>query len=189
MNAWPTALFVLLWSSGAIFSRWGLDQASPFVLLALRFGVALTVLVLLAGRGRGWLPAPGTRAQVAGTGLLLVGGYSCTYFLALDQGLTPGALATILGVQPIATLLLQERRAPALRWLGLALALIGLVLVVLDSLLRASRRPSAMPGRWCWSPSRVCTSPRLKVPWAPSPAICQRAAAWSAAPTRASWDR
>lgn len=35
MNAWPTALFVLLWSSGAIFSRWGLDHASPFVLLAL----------------------------------------------------------------------------------------------------------------------------------------------------------
>ena len=33
-------------------------------------------------------------------GLLLVGGYSCAYFLALDQGLTPGALATILGVRP-----------------------------------------------------------------------------------------
>lgn len=137
MQAWSTALFVLLWSSGAIVSRWGLDQASPFVLLALRFGVALTVLVLLAGRGRGWLPAPGTRAQVAGTGLLLVGGYSCTYFLALDQGLTPGALATILGVQPIITLLLQERRATPARALGLALALAGLVLVVHDSLLRA----------------------------------------------------
>ena len=137
MNAWPTALFVLLWSSGAIFSRWGLDHASPFVLLALRFGVALAFLSLLGWHERAWLPAPGTRAQVAGTGLLLVGGYSCTYFLALDQGLTPGALSTILGVQPIATLLLQERRAPALRWLGLALALIGLVLVVLDSLLRA----------------------------------------------------
>ena len=146
MNAWPTALFVLLWSSGAIFSRWGLDHASPFVLLALRFGVALAFLSLLGWRERAWLPAPGTRAQVAGTGLLLVGGYSCTYFLALDQGLTPGALATILGVQPIATLLLQERRAPALRWLGFALALIGLVLVVLDSLLRA--RVSAAGVAW-----------------------------------------
>ena len=100
MNAWPTARFVLLWSSGAIFSRWGLDDASPFVLLALRFGVALVFLWLLGWRERRWLPEPGTRAQVAGTGLLLVGGYSCAYFLALDQGLTPGALATILGVQP-----------------------------------------------------------------------------------------
>ena len=146
MNAWPTALFVLLWSSGAIFSRWGLDDASPFVLLALRFGVALVFLWLLGWRERRWLPEPGTRAQVAGTGLLLVGGYSCAYFLALDQGLMPGALATILGVQPIATLLLQERRAPALRWLGLTLALIGLVLVVLDSLLRA--RVSAAGVAW-----------------------------------------
>ena len=144
MNAWPTALFVLLWSSGAIFSRWGLDHASPFVLLALRFGVALAVLVLLGWRERAWLPAPGTRAQVVGTGLLLVGGYSCTYFLALDAGLTPGALATILGVQPIITLLLQERRAPALRWLGLALALIGLVGVVLDSLLHARVSPAGV---------------------------------------------
>ena len=100
MNAWPTARLVLLWSSGAIFSRWGLDDASPFVLLALRFGVALVFLWLLGWRERRWLPEPGTRAQVAGTGLLLVGGYSCAYFLALDQGLTPGELATILGVQP-----------------------------------------------------------------------------------------
>ncbi|WOP15237.1 DMT family transporter [Ottowia sp. SB7-C50] len=137
LNAWPTALFVLLWSSGAIFSRWGLDHASPFVLLTLRFGVALAVLCLLGWRSRHGLPEPGTRWQVAATGLLLVGGYSCAYFLALDHGLTPGALATILGVQPIVTLLFQERKAPALRWLGLALALAGLVLVVLDSLLHA----------------------------------------------------
>ena len=100
MNAWPTALLVLLWSSGAIFSRWGLDDASPFVLLALRFGMALVFLWLLGWRARRWLPEPGTRAQVAGTGLLLVGCYSCAYLLALDQGLTPGALATILGVRP-----------------------------------------------------------------------------------------
>ncbi|MDO5693844.1 MAG: DMT family transporter [Pseudomonadota bacterium] len=137
MNAWPTALFVLLWSSGAIFSRWGLDDASPFVLLALRFGIALLLLLWLLGwREQRWLPDAGTRAHVAGTGLLLVGGYSCAYFLALDHGLTPGALATVLGVQPIVTLLLQERRASPARWLGLMLALAGLVLVVLDSLRR-----------------------------------------------------
>lgn len=137
MHAWPTALFVLLWSSGAIVSRWGLDHASPFILLALRFALALVALAALGWRTRVWLPAPGTRARVAATGLLLVGGYSCSYFLALDQGLTPGALATMLGVQPILTLLLRERRVTPLRLLGLLLALGGLVLVVKDSLLRA----------------------------------------------------
>ena len=137
MNAWPTALFVLLWSSGAIVSRWGLDHASPFILLALRFGLALGLLWLLGWRERRWLPDRGWRLRSAGVGLLLVGGYSCSYFLALDQGLTPGALATILGVQPIATLLLQERRASSARLLGLAVALAGLMLVVGDSVLRA----------------------------------------------------
>ena len=52
MNAWPPARLVLLWSSGAIFSRWGLGDASPFVLLALRFGVALVFLWLLVWRER-----------------------------------------------------------------------------------------------------------------------------------------
>lgn len=137
MHAWPTALFVLLWSSGAIVSRWGLDHASPFILLTMRFALALLVLAALGWRTRAWLPAPGTAAHVAAVGLLLVGGYSCSYFLALDQGLTPGALATMLGVQPIFTLLLQERRVTPMRLLGLLLALGGLVLVVKDSLLRA----------------------------------------------------
>ncbi len=145
MHAWPTALFVLLWSSGAIFSRWGLDHASPFLLLALRFGVALAVLVVLGWRARAWLPEPGSRAQVAGVGLLLVGGYSCAYFLALDQGLTPGALATILGVQPIATLLLQERRASWLRIAGLLVALAALACITLGAM--AQKRIAQPPMR------------------------------------------
>lgn len=133
----PTALFVLLWSSGAIFSKLGLAQASTGVFLSLRFALALAVLSLLAcARGR-WLPRPGTGLRVAGTGAVLVGGYSLAYLLALDHGVTPGLLATLLGLQPIVTLLLTERPLRRARLAGLALALAGLVLVVLDSLLRA----------------------------------------------------
>jgi drug/metabolite transporter (DMT)-like permease len=133
----PTALFVLLWSSGAIFSKLGLAQASTGVFLSLRFALALAVLSLLAwARGR-WRPRPGTAARVAGTGAVLVGGYSLAYLLALDHGVTPGLLATLLGLQPIVTLVLTERPLRRARLAGLALALAGLVLVVLDSLLRA----------------------------------------------------
>ena len=35
-----TTLFVLLWSSGAIVSKWGLTHASPFAFLLLRFLLA-----------------------------------------------------------------------------------------------------------------------------------------------------
>ncbi len=123
-------LFVLLWSGGAIFSKLGLAYASPFAFLLLRFLIALGVLLAFAmHRGR-WLPAPGTRMQVAATGLLLTGCYTICYLLALEFGVTPGVLATVLGVQPILTLLLVERRFSAYRIAGLGLALVGLTLVV-----------------------------------------------------------
>lgn len=137
----PTALFVLLWSSGALFARWGLDHASPFAFLCMRFSLALAVLSLLAWRRARWLPPAGTRRLSAATGAVLVGGYSVFYLLALAHGVTPGLLATILGVQPLATLVCTERPIRRSRFWGLGLALAGLTLVVLDSLLAARASP------------------------------------------------
>ena len=125
---------VLLWGSAAIFTRWGLDHGSVFALLILRFAMALGVLLIIGVPRRQWLPEPGTRWQVASTGLLMIGFYSVCYFQAMAHGVTPGLLATLLGVQPILTLLLTERRFSAARLSGLLLALGGLVLVVYQSL-------------------------------------------------------
>ncbi|MGH8179039.1 MAG: DMT family transporter [Steroidobacter sp.] len=129
-----TTLFVLLWSSGAIFARVGLDHASAFAFLVFRFALAFCVLLILGIHRRTWLPAPGVRVRVAVTGLVLLGCYPICYLLALDHGVTPGVLATVLGVQPILTLLLIERRLSAARLLGLTLALCGLILVVYQSI-------------------------------------------------------
>lgn len=132
-----TSLFVLLWSSGAIFARMGLDHASPFAFLTLRFALAFGCLLLVCTwRGQG-LPERGSRLKVAGIGLLLIGGYTICYLLALDNGITPGVLAALLGVQPILTLLVMERRFPLVRLLGLGVALGGLVLLVWQSIGRA----------------------------------------------------
>ena len=137
-NAWTsygsTSLFVLLWSGGAIFAKWGLSHASAFGFLLLRFILALAVLLLICVWRRRWLPERGTRATVAATGLLLIGGYSIYYLLALDHGITPGVLATLLGAQPILTLALMERRYSLPRLAGLFLALCGLVMVVYQSI-------------------------------------------------------
>ncbi|MDD0841795.1 DMT family transporter [Pseudomonas sp. Gutcm_11s] len=129
-----TTLFVLLWGSGAIFARLGLDHASAFAFLTLRFILALGVLLIIGVLARSWMPVRGQRLRTAGTGLLMIGGYSICYLLALDQGITPGVLATLLGVQPILTLMLLERRFALLRLIGLGLALLGLVLVVWQSI-------------------------------------------------------
>lgn len=138
-NTWTaygsTPLFVLLWSGGAIFAKWGLAHASAFGFLLARFILALAVLCVLARLRRGaLLPAPGTRGIVALTGLLLIGSYSICYLLALDHGITPGVLATLLGAQPILTLALMERRYPPARLAGLFLAMCGLVMVVYQSI-------------------------------------------------------
>ena len=129
------ATFVLLWGSAAIFTRWALDHSSVMAILILRYGLALGALLLLGLSARRWLPQAGSRWQVAATGLVLIAGYSVFYFQAMAHGITPGLLATLLGIQPILTLLLTERRFSAVRLLGLLVSLCGLTLVVWQSLL------------------------------------------------------
>ena len=133
MNAWPTALFVLLWSSGAIFSRWGLDHASPFVLLALRFGVALAFLSLLCStQAPRFDPHPMLALSVLWLGAVISVGATVLLYRLLRAGnlvnvtslfyLVPGGTALL------DWWLLGNRMAP-LALLGLGLVVAGLVLV------------------------------------------------------------
>ncbi len=120
----------MLWSGGALFAKWGLANASPFLFSAMRFSLAIAVLAATALVTRqSLLPREGTRWQVARVGFVLSGLYAVAYLLALSSGVTPGILATILGVQPILTLVLTERPLSKRRLAGLTIALCGLVLV------------------------------------------------------------
>src|SRR5450830_1309399 len=124
-----TSLFVLLWSSGAIFSKLGLAHASPFAFLLIRFAIALAGLVILVPILKLKLPQPGKPLLYAATtGLVLLGSYQIFYLLALDLKVTPGVMATIMGVQPILTVVLMERQRSWRRMFGLGLA--GLIMVV-----------------------------------------------------------
>jgi len=64
------------------------------------------------------------------TGVVLLGAYQIFYLLALDLKVTPGVMATIMGVQPILTVVIMERQRSASRIFGLALGLAGLIMVV-----------------------------------------------------------
>ncbi|MBP5966133.1 MULTISPECIES: DMT family transporter [Pseudomonas] len=129
LAALSTCLFVLLWSSGAIFSKWGLAHASPFAFLFIRFAIALCGLVLLIPLLK--LPKGGRPMLFAiATGVVLLGAYQIFYLLALNTQITPGVMATIMGVQPILTVVLMERQRSASRLFGLALGLAGLIMVV-----------------------------------------------------------
>jgi drug/metabolite transporter (DMT)-like permease len=127
--------FVLVWGSGFIASKIGLQHAPPFTFLTLRFlfGMACLVPIILAARPR----FPGTRAElghVVAAGLLMhaihLGGSHYTQYL----GVSAGIAAVILSVQPLITALiavrwLGERLAPR-QWAGVALGLAGVTLIV-----------------------------------------------------------
>jgi drug/metabolite transporter (DMT)-like permease len=66
----------------------------------------------------------------AATGLVLLGAYQIFYLLALQLNVTPGVMATLMGVQPILTVVLMERQRSWQRMFGLALGLVGLIMVV-----------------------------------------------------------
>jgi drug/metabolite transporter (DMT)-like permease len=132
------ALFVVLWSTGFVFAREAIKYAPPMTILTIRFAAATALsggLVLIGGvrwpRGR----ALGHTTVV---GLLLHGAYIGGVFAAIGHGLPAGVAAVIVGLQPLLSAcvvgsVLGERVTP-LQWLGCALGLGGVVLVVLTRL-------------------------------------------------------
>ncbi|EGD57430.1 putative DMT superfamily transporter [Novosphingobium nitrogenifigens DSM 19370] len=125
---------MLLWSSGAIVSEIGLHYGSPFALLLLRYGVALGALTIVALRRGRFLPRRESIPRVIGTGFAIAGVYSSCYLLAMEHGLRPGMLATLLGIQPLVTLAVTEHRFSARRVGGLLFALAGVAMIVWDGM-------------------------------------------------------
>ena len=128
-------VFLLFWSSGFTFAKLGLLYSEPMTFLALRFGLVLVVLVPLA-----LLLRPGVPRRAADWGHLAVVGFlvQAVYFglsyLSFAAGVSAGAVALIVSLQPILVAIaapaLAGERVSALRWLGLVLGLTGAAIVI-----------------------------------------------------------
>jgi drug/metabolite transporter (DMT)-like permease len=130
------ALFVLLWSTGFIGARYGLPYIEPLTFLAVRmvFTVLIMAGIALAGGARWPHVNEAGHSLVAGSlvhGLGLGG-----VFTAISQGVPAGISALIMGLQPILTSTVANRfmgeKVTRLQWLGLALGLVGVLLVLHD---------------------------------------------------------
>ena len=128
-------LFVLLWSSSFIAGKIGLRHISPLLFVTVRLvGCAAVLVTLMLLQGRSWRPLAGGRwlhCAVAGA-LLNAVGLMAPHVgmlmapagqIALVQSLTP-LLTAALGV----VLLHEQLRLR--QWLGLALGMVGVGLVV-----------------------------------------------------------
>lgn len=129
-------LFVLLWSTGFIGARYGLPYIEPLTFLAVR--MAFVVLIMAAIAFIGGVRAPNAHevqhALVAGS--LVHGLYLGGVFTAISQGVPAGISALIPGLQPILTSTIANRfmgeTVTRMQWLGLALGLAGVLLVLHD---------------------------------------------------------
>lgn len=138
-------LFVVLWSSSFISGKVGLRHLSPLLFVAIRLVACAAVLTLaMMVLRRSWQPLAGWRwlhCAVAGALLNAVGLMAPhvglliapAAHIALVQSLTP-LLTAALGV-----MLLHEHLRPA-QWLGLALGLVGVGLVVGEAALQSATR-------------------------------------------------
>lgn len=129
--------FVVLWSTGYIAAKVGLAHAGPFTLLLVRFVGAALAFTALAVVAR--VAVPGWRVLVhsAVVGVLSLAVQFAAMYLGISWGAEVGVGALMTGAMPLVTAALApwfgERVAPS-QWLGLAIGLAGVVLVLADRL-------------------------------------------------------
>ena len=133
---WMPWVFVLIWSTGFVVARFGMPHAPPMTFLAWRFALSVTAfLVWIRLSGAAWPQGRVQWLHLGVAGLLLHGGYLGGVWTAVKGGMSAGTAALIVGLQPLLTAVWMSgighaQRASRRQWLGLALGLAGLVLVV-----------------------------------------------------------
>ncbi|MEL7543069.1 MAG: EamA family transporter, partial [Pseudomonadota bacterium] len=93
--------FVLLWATGFIGAKLGAPYAEPFTFLAVRFAIVVPIMALVAIAWRAEWPGFRKAGHAVVTGALIHGVYLGAVFWAIEHGMSAGASAMIVGLQPV----------------------------------------------------------------------------------------
>jgi drug/metabolite transporter (DMT)-like permease len=127
--------FVIVWGSGFLATKTGIQYAAPFTFLSLRFAVGIVFLlpIVLILKPR-W---PATSAEwfhITVAGLLMHAIHLSGSHYAQYLGMSAGVAAIILATQPLLTAIIAavwlSERPSARQWLGVAIGLAGVAMVV-----------------------------------------------------------
>ena len=135
MQRFYPLLFVFLWSTGFIGAKYGLPYAEPLSFLLTRYGLVITLMLVIAFITRApWPASPRQWLHIAVSGILVHAFYLGGVFVAIKHGLSAGITALIVGMQPLLTgvgsgMLLGEPVSQR-QWLGLGLGFVGVGLVM-----------------------------------------------------------
>ena len=141
------AIFVVLWSTGFVATKYVLRGAEPLTYLAIRMTLVVGLMAFIAAIARPKWPDRAGLAHSVVAGILVHGFYLGGTAIAIAHSIPAGLSALIPGLQPILTSTLANRwfgeRVTALQWGGLLLGLGGVVLILHD-------RPIGGEAGWGW---------------------------------------
>lgn len=129
------AIFLILWSAGFAVAKIAVAHAAPLTVLALRYGLALALLIPVALVVRPRFPSPRGILDVAVVGFLIQVVYFGLCYVAFKSGVSAGGVAIVVCLQPILVALIAPRivgeTVDRRGWIGLVLGLAGAALVIL----------------------------------------------------------
>ena len=146
------AIFVVLWSTGFIGTKYVLNNAEPLTYLTIRMALVVALMAVIAAIARPQWPDRSGIGHSIAAGLLVHGFYLGGTAIAIAHSIPAGLSALIPGLQPILTSTLANRwlgeRVTPLQWGGLLLGLGGVILIL-------HNRPMSGDAGWGWLASGV----------------------------------
>ncbi|EOD5328687.1 DMT family transporter [Vibrio parahaemolyticus] len=131
-------VFVILWASGFVGARFGLQYAEPATLLSIRMAFNVLLFLVLVAVLRRRLPTGKDFWHSCVVGALIHGFYLGGTYFAIALGMPAGLSSLLVGIQPILTAALlvafvREEFKPS-QWLGLALGFVGIAMVLMGKM-------------------------------------------------------
>jgi drug/metabolite transporter (DMT)-like permease len=128
------AVFVVLWATGFVVAGLSAGHVEPLTFLAIRFPIAGLIFAAIALGQRAVWPTAKLAIHAGAAGALLHAGYLGPVYWAVAHGMPAGVSALIVGLQPLITTILASRmvgeKITSRHWLGLAVGILGVGLVV-----------------------------------------------------------
>src|SRR5438270_3585567 len=145
-------LFVLLWSTGFIGTKYVINNADPLTYLAIRMAIVVGLMAVIVAIIRPKWPNLVETGHSIVAGVLVHGVYLGGTAVAISLSIPAGLSALIPGLQPILTSTIANRwlgeRVTPLQWGGLLLGLAGVALILHD-------RPMGGQAGWGWIAAAV----------------------------------
>ncbi len=134
-------LFIFIWATGYIVAKLAAPHADPLTFLCWRYAGVVALMLVLALAARAPWPSRREALHLAVAGIGIQALYLAGVWVSIRRGLPAGTAALIVNLQPVlvatAAPLIGERVAPR-QWLGVALGLAGVVLVIWHKLTLAA---------------------------------------------------